>query len=57
MAFVEEEQMRQARDGHYYIHNQFVNHYSARGDAMWTEANGRGAAEPADESCARDVCK
>ena len=55
MAFVEEEQMRQARDGHYYIHNQFVNHYSARGDAMWNEANGRGAAEPADEPTAEDV--
>ena len=47
--------MRQARDGHYYIHNQFVNHYSARGDAMWNEANGRGAAEPADEPTAEDV--
>ena len=39
--------MRQARDGHFYTQEQFMTFYGARGDAMWNEANRRGAAEPA----------
>ena len=46
--------MRQARDGNLYTKGQFVTFYGARADAIWNEANRRGAAEPAGAPAGAD---
>ena len=49
--------MRQARDGCFYTHKQFVDHYGPTAEAMWKEANGRGPADPAEQPTAEDVAE